>query len=216
MQCWCLIDIAIVGIVHNSYYCDIAISIKHQHYSIGMDVKHSKVQSTKSMNSGDTSSDDSSKWIPFVEDISSSAKDKDNPDIDHVSKEGNETHSDDNVQEEVESTEIQKRRKYTYRNRLPRAPLSNLRKARWVDLLQSMTVSKLRRTFCCKSLRCFRHVNYDFYMEHAKIILSSTAETRRAVLKSFLSSDRSFLFDGRVVCVRFLREGFHFSTVLKA
>ncbi len=86
----------------------------------------------------------------------------------------------------------------------------------WKGKLATTTAASLKRTTCCKSLRCFYHVNYEYYMECAKRLITSTPKSRRNILKTYLGSDKKFRFDGRHVCVTFLKEGFHFSTVMIA
>ena len=44
----------------------------------------------------------------------------------------------------------------------------------------------------------------------------ANTETRRDILKTFLGSDNHYHFDSRHVCITFLKEGFHFSTVMIA
>lgn len=79
-----------------------------------------------------------------------------------------------------------------------------------------MTDAALRKLTCCKKLRCFRHVNFEFYLTNAKRLFNASITTRRDILKSFIGSDNEFRYDGRIVCVRFLKEAFHFSTVMIA
>ena len=53
-------------------------------------------------------------------------------------------------------------------------------------------------------------------MNNATRILSASHSQRRAVLLTLLGSDKQFRFDGKLVCVMFLKKCFHFSTVLLA
>lgn len=84
---------------------------------------------------------------------------------------------------------------------------------KWLHEISTLTRTKFKNTYCCVHLKCFRHVNFDFYTQQAGHILAANSDTRRSILKSLLSSDDNFRFDGRVVCVRFLKEAFHFGTV---
>lgn len=109
-----------------------------------------------------------------------------------------------------------KKRGYNFINRVPAAPKKTIRKAKWLALLTSMTVSKLRSTECCSKLKCFRRVSYDQFMESSRFLFSSSTATRRTVLTSYRLSDSTFQFDGNRVCVAFLRKSFRFSSELVA
>ena len=50
-------------------------------------------------------------------------------------------------------------------------------------------------------------------MSTARRLVDASVDTRRTVLRSYFCSDKVFRFDGRPVCVTFLKEGFHYSTV---
>ena len=84
----------------------------------------------------------------------------------------------------------------------------------WLSELSTLTEPKLRRQDCCKSLRCFLHVDYNYFLLKAKEILSETGYNRGKILYSMLSSEDSFIFNGRKVCSRFLTKAFHFSFYL--
>ena len=107
-----------------------------------------------------------------------------------------------------------KKRAYNFVNRVPAIQKKVIRKEKWISQLRSMTVSKLRSTTCCTKLKCFRHVDYDQFMERAQFILSASTEMRHNILKSYRMSDWTFQFDGRRVCVQFLKKSFRFSTEL--
>ena len=106
------------------------------------------------------------------------------------------------------------RRQYTYHTRVRREPRKYQRQDKWMQAISCLTEPKLRRTKCCKTLKCFRHVNYQFYLERTRQILSASKSTRRTILKSLLGSDNKFSFDGRIVCNLFLKKSFHFSSLL--
>lgn len=108
-------------------------------------------------------------------------------------------------------------RTYQYVNRR-RADYSTLgkRTARWLRALEVMTEPKLRRTTCCKALKCFRKVNYEHYLSRARHVVNLSVFARRTFLQSMKGSNGTFHFDGKQVCSRFLKKGFHFSTGLMA
>lgn len=107
-----------------------------------------------------------------------------------------------------------KKRSYNFVNRVPAPPKKKIRKEKWLSRLTSMTLGKLRSTKCCRRLRCFRHVSYETLMERARFLLSASTATRRNTLKSYRVSNKTFHFDGREVCVTFLKKSFRFSTEL--
>lgn len=108
------------------------------------------------------------------------------------------------------------RRRYTYCTRQMKQQSPPKRRSNWVLTLGTFTEPKLRMTTCCKSLNCFSHVDYDFFMIRARHILSVPASTRRTILQSFLGADNHYFFNGRKVCVAFLKKSFHYSTELIA
>ena len=87
------------------------------------------------------------------------------------------------------------------------------RRQLWLDELTSMTKPKFHASRCCKHLKCYRHANFDFYVKKAREIITADRTTRRTILRSFMDSDKKFRFNGRVVCVLFMRKAFHFSSV---
>ena len=99
-------------------------------------------------------------------------------------------------------------------NRVPAIPKKTIRKNKWLSRLTSMSLSKLRSTECCKKLRCFRHVDYDHFLERSRFTLTASTSTRRTILASYLLSDSTFQFNSRRVCVKFLKKSFRFSTEL--
>ena len=107
-----------------------------------------------------------------------------------------------------------KKRAYNFVNRVPAIPKKVIRKDKWISNLMSLTVTKLHATSCCSKLTCFRHVDYDHFMERARFILSTSTSTRQNILRSYHLSDRSFQFDVKRVCVMFLKKSFRFSTEL--
>ncbi len=46
----------------------------------------------------------------------------------------------------------------------------------WQNKFEAMTQASLRKETCCKSLKCFKHVNYDFSCQRCR---GSTRPTRR-------------------------------------
>ena len=122
--------------------------------------------------------------------------------------------SDEFVPSICPSSSQKSRKPYTSDKRVSRPPKGPSRKTNWFNELSTLTAPKLKRYSCCKKLRCFLHVNFDFFMENARIILAASTSKRRTILQSLLGSDNQFRFDGRVICVLFLKLGFHFSTVL--
>lgn len=113
-------------------------------------------------------------------------------------------------------TSIGKKRKYVYRSRNRRAPPKPTRRSKWFAKLSTTTLASFRRQTCCQSLRCFRRINYEFYVKIATTLFNSSSTTRRTILQSYLGSDKRFRFDGHEVCVTFLKDAFHFSTVMIA
>lgn len=111
---------------------------------------------------------------------------------------------------------VPRKRKYNYRIRVPALPKSPSRQVKWMANLEGMSEQKLRRTECCKSLKCFKHVDFDYYLQQARHILSVSYSTRRTILRSYLGSGGSFIFDGKHVCAIFLKKAFRFSTTLIA
>jgi len=109
-----------------------------------------------------------------------------------------------------------KKRKYHYMKRKEKVSSSVSRQQKWTQALQSMTEAKLRRTSCCKQLKCFKEVNYSFFKQRSKELLSSATVSRRASLQAMRGSDGDYFFNGRRVCTRFLKKSFHFSSDLLA
>ena len=116
----------------------------------------------------------------------------------------------------VRSTSPTAKRRYTYRTREKKQQSPPKRRSNWLSTLATMTEAKLRVTACCKALNCFSHVEYDFFMLRSHHILSAPAHTRRTILQSFLGTDNNYFFNGRKVCVAFLKKSFHYSTELIA
>ena len=104
-------------------------------------------------------------------------------------------------------------RQYNFNKRKKRKAPKKSRQKRWLEALDCTTVTKLRQTTCCKSRSCFRKVDYDFFLDQARAILSADRDTRRTVLRSLLTSNHRFQFNGKLVCGRFLRKAFRFSAV---
>ena len=103
-------------------------------------------------------------------------------------------------------THVRKSRHYRFVNRIPAAPKKVIRKSNWLAKLDSMTVAKLRLTKCCKALKCFRHVEYDHFIETSRFTLSSSTAIRRNILTSYRTSRGTFEFDGKPVCALFLKK----------
>ncbi len=111
---------------------------------------------------------------------------------------------------------IQSRRKYTFVNRKRKAPSARNRRSDWIAILTSMTEPKLRRIKCCKKLMCFKEVNYEHFIERSKHILSSSSVVRRTILNSMIDSNGNYVFDTKIVCIRFMKEAFRFGTEMLA
>lgn len=86
------------------------------------------------------------------------------------------------------------------------------RSEKWIDQLNDLSEVELRRTACCKKLKCFNSVNYEHFINRARHILLLPVYMRRTVLQSMRGANGNYFFDGTSVCVRFLKKGFHFST----
>lgn len=106
-----------------------------------------------------------------------------------------------------------KRKPYTSNIRKLRKTTPESRSKKWLQELSTLTEAKLRRMRCCKRF-CFRAVDFEFFKQNSKTILSSSSSNRQTILKSFRTSHKRFFFDGRVVCVRFLKQAFHYSSDL--
>ena len=108
-------------------------------------------------------------------------------------------------------------RKYNHVNRKKaEAKGSANRRKEWESKLSTMTESKLRRTVCCKSLRCCQTVDYMFLLTRAKDIISTPVHSRRSILELMLNSKNEFTFNGKNVCTVFLRKAFGFGSDLIA
>ncbi len=130
--------------------------------------------------------------------------------------EGDNSDFEDVLESEILEDDYERRRKYKYVNRKRKLPPSRDRLTKWIATLEAMTEAKLRRIFCCKSLNCFKEVNYDYFIERARHIITSSPLIRRTILSSMIDADRNFIFNGRQVCVRFMKKSFRFSTELLA
>ncbi len=108
------------------------------------------------------------------------------------------------------------KRNYNYVSRQKKPPNTKSRSAMWKEKLESLTEAKLGRTTCCKKLNCFKHVDFDFFLERSKFILFSSATTRSSIVLSMLDSENNYSFNNRKVCIRFMRNSFHFSAVMLA
>ena len=73
--------------------------------------------------------------------------------------------------------------KYTYISRSHAKPKGQPRSQKWMVGLSSMTEPKLRRTVCCKKLKCFTKVDYDYYMERSHHLFSISLSTRGGPLR---------------------------------
>lgn len=109
-----------------------------------------------------------------------------------------------------------RRRPLPITNRVSASEKKPPRRTQWRDRLSTTTAAGVKREFCCKTLRCFYFVDFNFYMENAKRLTTASTDRRRDVLKTYLGSDKKYRFDGKVVCVTFLKKAFHFSTVMIA
>ena len=130
---------------------------------------------------------------------------------DCVQDERNDEDYDETAEKNDPPSNIQRKRKYSYTNRQKKEHSSPKLRTSWFAALDSMTEAKLRKLSCCKK-QCYKHVNYGFYIERCRHLASSAATVRGTVLRSMVDSNNRFMFDGKEVCVRFLRGSFHFST----
>lgn len=108
------------------------------------------------------------------------------------------------------------KRSYRFINRSPRIKPreKSTRREKWLAKLERMSEVELHRTRCCRSKKCFEKVNFIYFVKRAKDILSATPSVRRATLNAFKGSDDVYYFNGHPVCVRFLKIGFHFSSMM--
>ena len=106
------------------------------------------------------------------------------------------------------------KRPYRFITRTPSSSPRRIseRPNQWLERVNTITIPELRRLECCKSKKCFQNVDFCFFIERAKEIVTASAAIRRATLNGFKVSDGSFHFNGRPVCVRFLKKAFHFGT----
>ena len=77
-------------------------------------------------------------------------------------------------------------RRYNFNRRKRKVLDSTSRRSTWLSSLDSMTESKLRNTTCCKTLRCFNSVEFSYFMDRSRYILSASPNTRKTILLSFL------------------------------
>ncbi len=121
-----------------------------------------------------------------------------------------------NGEQEVSSVSASRKRRYccTVRKRKEATPLN--RRTDWLEFIETMNEPKFRRMVCCKSFKCFKVADYNHTIDRARYVLSASGHIRRATLNSIMSSDGSFHFNGKEVCVRFLKGVFRFSTGLIA
>ncbi len=119
-------------------------------------------------------------------------------------------------QQEISSVSTSQKRQYNYVVRKKRKSSHQKRRSDWRTFIETMNEPKMRKTICCKRLKCFQVANYSHFIDRARYILSSSAQVRRATLNSIISSNETFHFNGKEVCVRFLKKAFRFSTSLIA
>lgn len=104
------------------------------------------------------------------------------------------------------------KRKYKYVKRKRKVRSSPALRAGWFSTLDSMSQAKLRRMVCCKKFQCFKNVPYDYFIQRCRHIISSSPSVRRNILNSMIDAEKNFVFNGKQVCVRFMKQSFHFST----
>ncbi len=104
------------------------------------------------------------------------------------------------------------KRKYKFVNRKKRSSPKKDRRANWLSTLDTMTEPKLRRMSCCKKLSCFKNVHYEYFLQKSRQLLSSSNTVRRTLLSSMVGADSTLMFNGKLVCVRFMKKAFRFST----
>lgn len=113
------------------------------------------------------------------------------------------------------SAPISKKRTYRFIKRVANPRGTSRMRLRWMKLLDK-TNDQLKQESCCKSRSCFKHVNIPFLRDKMGLYLALSVAERRAVLQSMTTSEGHFLFNGKEVCVTFLRKAFHFSPGLQS
>ncbi len=146
------------------------------------------------------------------DDNGNSEDNDDNDDNDDESKKDDEDYDAISILNEVEGISPSGKRKYNYIKRKRRITPSPHRQTDWLSTLDSMSEPKLRRMSCCKRMKCFRNVPYDYYVQRCRHINSSSSSVRKTILTSMIDADKNFIFNGKPVCVRFMKKSFHFST----
>lgn len=93
--------------------------------------------------------------------------------------EGDEKRKDDDINREQSTVRAVSRRRYKYVNRRSAAP-KNLAKrtVKWLTDLDVFTGPTLRRTACCKQLKCIRRVLFDHFISHGRSIFSLSVFSR--------------------------------------
>ncbi len=122
------------------------------------------------------------------------------------------------IQEGLSTNIVEPRkRSYTFVNRTKSttSSQSSMRK-RWKDELVQYSDSELKEIQCCKKLHCFRESNITFLRSKMLLYSNFSAERRKYVLHSMMTSEGSFTFDGKRVCATFLKRAFHFSLHLQS
>lgn len=93
--------------------------------------------------------------------------------------------------------------------------VSNMR-IKWGETgLLQQSDNEIRKTKCCSSSKCFESVNLNFLRDKMLILLKASRQRRTVNLLDMCSSDGNFIFNGTVVCSRFLQIAFRYSTTLQ-
>lgn len=104
---------------------------------------------------------------------------------------------------------LSKKRKYEAKTRVLRKKKSGVfgMKRRWKELLQSLSMNELKIWDCCKSRRWLSVANIYCNVErmmHFRV--QECRKWRRVALGDMLTSDESFMHDGKPVCSEFSKK----------
>ena len=187
---------------------------------------------SSSTSSDSSSSDDGSVWEDEAEEVDTGSRDSSTQKVlpltetapfDDNSPHGSVSNFDSTQAPEVSEVEneaanetlsatLPLKRPYNFHNRIPAPPKGPTRRDRWAGDLNMTSARKVRKTECCQKLKCFRKVDFDFYIDQSRIIFAFPQHCRETILRSFLGSDGKFFFNGVQVCGSFMKKGFHFGS----
>ena len=107
-----------------------------------------------------------------------------------------------------------RKRKYTMSSRVASVCRKSMRRETWMGDAMRL-IDEIDDTFCCKKLQCFKQSNQGYLSGRIKDYLSMSSESRKTVLRSMLSSQNFFSFDGKRVCSTFLHKAFKFTRAMQ-